>query len=46
MSGVAAGLGLGMGLYTCRWEPHWLEVVQRPLPLDLLPEPLIDSRLV
>lgn len=29
----AAAIGLGSGLYTWRWEPHWLEIVQRRLPL-------------
>jgi hypothetical protein len=44
MSAVAAGLGVGV--YTWRWEPHWLEVVERPLPVAHLPEPLIGSRIV
>ncbi len=46
MSAVAAGLGVGGGLYTWRWEPHWLEVVERPLPVAHLPESLIGSRMV
>jgi predicted MPP superfamily phosphohydrolase len=28
----------GVGLYTWRWEPHWVEVVRRPLALARLPE--------
>jgi uncharacterized protein len=27
----------GVGLYTWRIEPHWVEVVDRPLPVRLLP---------
>ena len=34
------------GLYTWRIEPHWLEIVRRPLPIRGLPEPLIGRSLV
>jgi predicted MPP superfamily phosphohydrolase len=44
-SAVAAGLGVGVGLYTWRWEPHWLEVVERPLRVANLPERLVGARL-
>ncbi len=35
-----------MGLYTWRVEPHWIEVVQRDLPIDGLPPALQDQVLV
>ncbi|MCA9234983.1 MAG: metallophosphoesterase [Planctomycetales bacterium] len=40
---VAAG---GAFLYTWRIEPHWVEVVRRPLPIVGLPPRLIGKRLV
>ncbi len=43
---LVSGVGLAAGLYTWRWEPHWLEMVQRPLPVSSLPERLIGARLV
>ena len=43
---VASGLGLGVGGYTWRWEPHWVEVVERSLPVANLPERLQGARLV
>ena len=45
LAGVS-GLGLGTGYYTSRVEPHWLEIVGRPLPLGQLPDSLIGARLV
>ena len=33
-------------LYTWRVEPHWVEVVERPLPLKGLPTSMIGKRLV
>lgn len=35
-----------MGYYTRQWEPHWLEVVERSLPIDRLPEALRGASLV
>jgi len=43
---ASAAAGLGVGLYTWRWESHWLELVQRPLPIARLPEHWIGSRIV
>ena len=43
---VASGLGLGAGLYTWRWEPHWTEVVHRRLPVAHLPDQLVGAQLV
>ena len=36
----AAGVGAGLGAYTWLIEPHWLEIVRRPLPISRLPQPL------
>lgn len=33
---IAAG-GAGVGLYACGFEPHWVEVVRRRMPLENLP---------
>ena len=40
------GVGLGTGLYTWRVEPHWVELVERPLPIANLPASLAGCRLV
>lgn len=46
-SALALGAsGLGVGLYTWRVEPHWVEIVHRPLPLPGLPAKLAGARLV
>jgi len=47
---VKAGLATGglaglTGAYTWLWEPHWLEVVERPLALPLLSTELRGARL-
>lgn len=42
MTGTAAATGL----YAWRIEPHWLEVVSRPLPLPFLPPDLVGRTLV
>lgn len=48
LKGALAGGGFGVatGLYTWRIEPHWLEVVERPLPVARLPQSLEGARLV
>jgi predicted MPP superfamily phosphohydrolase len=38
--------GTGLGFYTWRWEPHWLQIVERPLPIANLPLHHVGSRLV
>jgi len=43
---AALGVGTAAGIYTWRIEPHWLEVVQRRLPIANLPEDLVGLRLV
>jgi uncharacterized protein len=45
-SAAALGLGTSAGIYTWRIEPHWLEVVERRLPVGDLPKDLAGSRLV
>jgi predicted MPP superfamily phosphohydrolase len=42
----AAGAAGGAGLYTWRVEPHWLEIVRRPLPVRALPSQLSGRTLV
>jgi predicted MPP superfamily phosphohydrolase len=37
---ASAAAGASVGLYTWLVEPHWLEVVRRPLPIRGLPESL------
>ena len=44
--GGTAAAAAGTFLYTWRVEPHWVEVVRRPLPLANLPPELIGKRLV
>ena len=41
-----AAAGLGVGLYTWQWEPHWLEVTRLDLPVRGLPSSLIGRTLV
>ncbi len=43
-SGLIAG-GLGVGAYTWRLEPHWLEITRRPLPIEKLPRDLEGATL-
>jgi predicted MPP superfamily phosphohydrolase len=38
--------GAGLGAYTWRVEPHWLEVVHRDLPIANLPDALVGRTLV
>jgi predicted MPP superfamily phosphohydrolase len=39
----AGGLSIATGLYTWRIEPHWLQIVERPLPVADLP-PALEGR--
>jgi hypothetical protein len=43
---VAVGFGLGAGVYSWAWEPHWPEIVERRLPVTYLPDRLKGTRLV
>ena len=40
------GAAAAVGLYTWRIEPHWLEIVRRPLPVRQLPPRLAGRTLV
>jgi hypothetical protein len=42
---ATAGLSLATGLYTWRVEPHWLQIVERSLPIANLPPVLEGARL-
>jgi predicted MPP superfamily phosphohydrolase len=42
----AASAVAGAGLYAWRWEPHWVEVVRRDLPVARLPAHLSGETLV
>ena len=43
---TVAGTAAAVGLYTWRIEPHWLELVRRPLPVRGLPTRLAGRTLV
>jgi uncharacterized protein len=43
---AGAGAAAGVGLYTWRVEPHWLEIVRRPLPVRALPSRLAGRTLI
>jgi uncharacterized protein len=43
---AAGACGLGLGLYAWQIEPHWLQMVTRPLPIRKLPAALQGQRLV
>jgi predicted MPP superfamily phosphohydrolase len=45
-TGASLGLATGIGGYTWRIEPHWLQVVYRPLPISGLPHALVGRKLV
>jgi len=42
---ASAGIGAGVGYYTFRVEPEWLEIVRRPLPIRGLPPALAGRTL-
>jgi hypothetical protein len=46
LTGASIGVAAGVGLYTWRVEPHWLQVVHRPLPIRGLPPALAGRTLV
>jgi predicted MPP superfamily phosphohydrolase len=46
VAGSAAVCAAGVGLYTWRVEPHWLELVFRPLPIRNLPRSLEGRTLI
>lgn len=40
------GAGVGTAVYASRFEPHWIEVVRRTLPIRNLPDPLAGKTLI
>ncbi len=42
---ATAGLSIATGLYTWQIEPHWLQIVERSLPIENLPTGLEGARL-
>ena len=44
-SAATAASGLGLGVYTWRVEPHWLEVTRHALPIAGLPSSLVGRSL-
>ena len=42
---ATAAAGTSIGLYTWRWEPHWVEVVRRKLAVPHLPDRLVGCTL-
>lgn len=45
-AGFAAASMAGLGLYSTKGEPFWIDVVERPMPIRGLPDALTGSRLV
>jgi uncharacterized protein len=43
---LTLGAAASAGLYAWRIEPHWLEIVERPLPIRGLPKSLVGRTLV
>ena len=46
MSGAALASAAGVGLYSWQVEPHWVEVVRRPMRLEHLPAALVGRTLL
>ncbi|HVG08308.1 MAG TPA: metallophosphoesterase [Thermoanaerobaculia bacterium] len=46
LSATAAAAACGVGVYTWQIEPHWVEVVERDLPVAGLPPELAGARMV
>ena len=44
--GSALAASAGVGLYTSRWEPHWLQFVKHQLPIRQLPAALVGKTLM
>lgn len=45
LASTAFGASMAIGLYAWRWEPHWVELVERPLPLKGLRPDLAGCRM-
>ena len=46
LAAAFSATGVATGLYAWQCEPHWVDFVERPLPLSNLPEALSGKRLV
>lgn len=46
LGGAAAAGAALVGFYTWQVEPHWVEVVRRPMPLPHLPRELVGRTLL
>ena len=44
--GTTVAAGAAAGIYTWRYEPHWIELVERSLPVRDLPTALYGARVV
>jgi len=45
LAGIS-GLGAGIGFYSCKIEPHWLELKRLQLPVKNLPQSLLGKTLM
>ncbi|MCG8585656.1 MAG: metallophosphoesterase [Pirellulales bacterium] len=45
-AGIAGTGSLALGGYTFAVEPHWIDFVERPLPVERLPKELVGKKLV
>ena len=46
VGGAALASAAGLGLYAWQVEPHWVEIVRRPMPLENLPPALAGRTLL
>ena len=46
LGGTTIASAAGLGLYAWQIEPHWVELVRRPMPLEYLPQALDGSTLL
>src|SRR5690349_8820099 len=46
LGGTVLATAAGLGVYAFEIEPHWVEVVRRPMPLDNLPPELAGRTLL
>jgi predicted MPP superfamily phosphohydrolase len=46
LTGLGAASVAGVGLYTCKVEPHWIDVVERDMAIAGLPKSLAGAKVV
>ena len=46
LAGSSLAAAASVGLYTWRWEPHWIEIVDRTIAIADLPDSLVGATLV